>query len=315
MLPAIMPFVIAYGLCRWLYPVIEKVYKKTKIPVGCIAVAVMLLAGIIVFSGIFFFGKYLLDQIRMLFENADALIMAASEIYGRLCRFFSRLFGCDTSMIYQWFEEFAAKINDGMHLRMADFLTQKGFPLLKNIMVFLAVILISLIAAVLLIKNKKQIDNQISKSAFSMEVSEISEKVWHVAGCFLKSQVIIILVVSAICSTGLVLSGNKYGLVIGIMTGILDALPVIGSGTVLIPWVLVSFLTGAYKKGIILLIICGLCVCAREILEAKLMGNSLGINEFYMLMATFAGIGLFGIPGIILGPAGVILVIEILKQI
>ena len=139
-------------------------------------------------------------------------------------------------------------------------------------------------------------------------------RVCEVTVGFFKCQAIIILVNAVVLSIGLRFMGNTYGILIGCALAFLDALPVIGSGTVLLPWAVFSLLMEQYKNAVVLLVLYGICTIIREVLEPRLMGDKLGINEFYMLMATFMGITLFGVWGIFLGPVGMIMILEILKQ-
>lgn len=311
MLPIIAPFILAYGICRWLYPMTVFVRKKTRIPVGMTAAAIIFSAAAVLAAGVYFIGKYLIGQMIAVIKNIEYIWQAVQNLFLRICSRIGHVFKCDADMVYQWIDRFSTKIGENAHIQIVDLLTDRAVPVFKSIGVFLVIIMVAMIGAILLIKNKARIDRQIRKSDFSAEISEISEKVWAVIGCFIKSQILIIIVISAICSAGLILAKIPYSVLIGILIGMMDALPVIGSGTVLVPWAVIGLFFGKYKMSVILFIVYGLCAFTREILEARLMGNSLGINEFYMLMATFAGINLFGISGIILGPLGVILVMEI----
>ena len=81
------------------------------------------------------------------------------------------------------------------------------------------------------------------------------------------------------------------------------------------PWAIIDIFIGNYKAALILAVVYALCAALREVLEAKLMGNSMGVNEFYMLAATFIGMNLFGLWGIILGPVGLVLILELLRQL
>ena len=63
------------------------------------------------------------------------------------------------------------------------------------------------------------------------------------------------------------------------------------------------------------LVVWGLCAVTREFLEPKLMGSRFDVNPFYMIMATFIGMELFGLLGIILGPLAIVMIREILRLI
>ena len=91
----------------------------------------------------------------------------------------------------------------------------------------------------------------------------------------------------------------------------MDALPVFGVGTVLIPWGVISFLRGNAFLGIGLLVLYALCSVSRAFLEPRFLGKQIGLNPLLTLIALYAGYRLFGILGMILLPLAVIL----LKQL
>ena len=188
-------------------------------------------------------------------------------------------------------------------------------PVTKGLGTAAVVVLVSLVGAVLLMKNKKRIARQLKQSVFAREITTLTGRICQVSAGFFKCQIIIIGIIAVILSAGLALMGNDYAVLIGITVAVLDALPVIGSGTVLLPWAFFSLLDKNFSDAAVLVILYVLCTVVRELLEPRLMGEKLGINEFYMLMATFTGLALFGVSGIFLGPAGMVMIIEILKQL
>lgn len=108
----------------------------------------------------------------------------------------------------------------------------------------------------------------------------------------------------SVCSTGLYFLGNGYAVLLGVIIGLLDALPVFGTGTVLIPWALFSLVFGNWPYAVGLIVIYVSCYYLREIMEAKLMGGHMGIAPLEMLISMYIGLKLFGVAGFILGPFG-----------
>lgn len=134
-------------------------------------------------------------------------------------------------------------------------------------------------------------------------------------GTYLKAQFIILLVIALICCIGLKLLGISYGILLGILAGILDALPFIGTGIVLIPVALLQFIQGKLWQAVIVFLIYLLCMGAREVLEPRLMGRRLGIYPVILLLSIYAGVKLFGISGIIKGPFGIVLFKQLFMRI
>lgn len=106
---------------------------------------------------------------------------------------------------------------------------------------------------------------------------------------------ILLVITTLICVVGFWLMGNPYYLLVGIAVGILDALPVFGVGTVLIPWAILMLILGKWERAIWLFVIYVICYFLREILEAKLMSRKVGMTPFETLLSMYVGVQLFGI--------------------
>ena len=86
------------------------------------------------------------------------------------------------------------------------------------------------------------------------------------------------------------------------VTAAVDAVPLLGSGTVLLPWALVSFLSGAPVRAVGLLGIYATALLTRSSLEPRLLGRQLGLDPLAALMARYAGYRIWGFGGMILAP-------------
>ena len=129
-----------------------------------------------------------------------------------------------------------------------------------------------------------------------------------IGGYFL-AQFRIMFVVAAILTVGLMILGVQYGIVLGILIALLDFLPVFGTGTVLIPWAVVKLFTGeyAYAAGLVLLYITTQVV--RQIIQPKIVGDSMGLPPLMTLFLLYLGFKLKGIAGMILAvPIGLVFI-------
>ena len=123
----------------------------------------------------------------------------------------------------------------------------------------------------------------------------------------------ILLIICVLCSVVLTVAGVPGGILFGILAGVLDVLPFIGTGIVLVPLSLWQLLNGQYVKMVVCLILYGACILTRELSEPKLIGKRIGVSPVFMLLAVYAGMKLFGVGGIIKGPLALIVIMEILK--
>ena len=119
---------------------------------------------------------------------------------------------------------------------------------------------------------------------------------------WLKAQLKLSAVTYIIVAAGFLIMGVPYGLFWALPVAVVDAVPVLGTGTVLLPWALVELLQGQRLRALGLVLTYGAALLARTILEPKLVGKHLGLDPLLTLIALYAGYRLWGIPGMILAP-------------
>lgn len=105
--------------------------------------------------------------------------------------------------------------------------------------------------------------------------------------------------------SALKIMSNSYIVIIAIAIAIFDILPVAGSGGILIPWALISFITGNSSQGIGLIIMYIVITVIRQYIEPKIVGNSLGVNPLITLAGLYFGLKLFGFIGMFIVPLGI----------
>ena len=98
------------------------------------------------------------------------------------------------------------------------------------------------------------------------------------------------------------------------VTCLVDILPVLGTGTVLIPWSIVCFLQGESIRAIGLLAIYGVISLVRSILEPRFVGKQLGLDPLITLLAIYAGYRLWGLGGMLLMPILAVIAVQLALQ-
>ena len=115
-------------------------------------------------------------------------------------------------------------------------------------------------------------------------------------------------------AVGFWLLGISRSLVLAGLIAIVDAFPILGVGTVLIPWALICLLRQQTVRGIGLLAVYAVVWLSRSILEPKLVGKGLGLDPLVTLIAIYAGWKLWGIPGMLLAPILALTTTQIINQ-
>ena len=101
---------------------------------------------------------------------------------------------------------------------------------------------------------------------------------------------------------------------LSVIIAIIDLLPVLGTGTVLVPWSILSVLSNDLRLGIGVAILYIVIVLVRNFLEPKIIGMQLGVNSLFTLMAMFLGLKVLGFWGLVLFPVILIVTIQYYKD-
>ena len=169
-------------------------------------------------------------------------------------------------------------------------------------------------------KNKIMafLEQQFPKS-WIKKVYNIKREMFNVLGSYIRAQIILM----TICFFELLISFNilsflkfnlQYPLIFSIVICIIDALPILGAGAVLLPWSLISFVTGDINLGLALLIIYFLVLSVRQMLEPKLISQNLGVHPLVTLISMYSGFKFFGVIGFLIGPVVMIILKNVFSR-
>lgn len=146
----------------------------------------------------------------------------------------------------------------------------------------------------------------------AIHIKEITKNL----GGYLKAEAILILVSFFISVIGLYIlkfvgMNVGYPFLIALAIAFVDALPILGSGTVMVPWAIMSALNGDIRLGIAIIVLWVIMSIARQFLEPKIVSGKIGIHPIFTLIAMYTGFKVIGVMGMLVGP----IVLIILKSI
>lgn len=121
-------------------------------------------------------------------------------------------------------------------------------------------------------------------------------------GGWLKAQLKLCAITWGIVSVGFLLLGIPHGALWALVVAVVDAVPVLGTGTVLVPWAVVCLIKDESLRAIGLLCTYGAAMMTRTVLEPRLMGKQLGLDPLTTLIALYAGYRFWGFTGLLLTP-------------
>ena len=131
-------------------------------------------------------------------------------------------------------------------------------------------------------------------------VTNVKNRLVSALGGFMKAQFKIMFIIFVILLIGLMILRSPYALLFALLIAFLDLLPILGTGTILIPWAVISFLNGNIRQTIFLIILYVICLLARQMLQPKIIGESLGLGTLPTLVLIYVGYKLSGMKGMIL---------------
>ncbi len=169
------------------------------------------------------------------------------------------------------------------------------------------------LAVVLSLQEMDDLRWRRDQSLFRREFALIGSRIVQTGKAWFKTQGIILLIITILCILGMFVIGNPYYIMAGLGIGVLDALPLFGTGTVLLPWALFCMASGKWKRGVFLIGLYAICYLLREFLESRLMSEQVGLSPLETLAAVYVGLRLFGFWGLILGPLGLLLIEDMVE--
>ncbi|MFD1038102.1 sporulation integral membrane protein YtvI [Virgibacillus byunsanensis] len=141
---------------------------------------------------------------------------------------------------------------------------------------------------------------------FPISANRASKNVWEqlkkaILG-FFKAQLILIIISTSIIAIGLLVLQIDHAITIALLAGVVDFLPLIGTGIIFIPWIVYLFVTADYFLTISICVLYMLVVITRQLLEPRIISSSIGINPLAALICLFISYQLWGVMGIIIAP-------------
>ena len=124
---------------------------------------------------------------------------------------------------------------------------------------------------------------------------------------YLRAQFILISITTIVVIIGLLILRIKYAVVVGLLIGLVDLLPYLGTGTIMVPWIIYVFINGDTALGFGLSALYGVILIARQLIEPKVLASSIGLDPLPTLIAMVVGLNLFGFIGLIIGPVSLVI--------
>lgn len=194
---------------------------------------------------------------------------------------------------------------------MPELLTGRLADTMPSVLACLFGVFLYFISVLLFARDWERFHRMLGHLPFFAPVHRAGKRITQSLKGWVRAQFKIMFVICVQCAVGYYFLQIPAFLFWAVVTGIVDALPVFGTGTIFLPWLLVTALQGNYTFAIWLGLLYLVTWLTRELLEPKLLGDGLGLLPVCFLMSVIVGLHLFGPVGLFSGPFGVLLVKEL----
>ena len=309
-----MPFILGFIISRMASPIVTWLNKKIKVKRKALSATVMVLVVGLLILACYGISVVLYRQLVGFIDQLPQMWDDTKE---------------DISGIGVWYQSIADKlpkdirttimnVGDGIMEAVSGWVSKISSPTISavgnfamTIPGFLVGLVMTILSAYFFLDEKDYVTSLAHKlipRSFQEKWEILKQSFITAVGGYFKAQIRIELWMYLILVIGLAILDTRYTLLVALGIAILDFLPVFGTGTVLVPWAVIKLVAGDYKKAVILMVIWAGGQLLRQLIQPKIVSNSIGLQPIPTLFLLFIGWKVKGVIGMILAiPIGLIL--------
>lgn len=313
----LLPFLIGLLLAYLLQKPAEFLARKIKIKSGTLAAVLAAVCYISVMA-------LLILPVVLIVSNTDKILNFVQYIFTQLSTFFSGLNSKYSDVLLHLpqdvssaFSQFPEQLLSRAASALTTVISGAAATTVKSLPGVFFSIVITVVAGCYIAKDYKTVREFI----FSFIPKHRHETVFAAKRILftnvfklLKGYGILMLITFGVLSAGLLVLGQKNAIILAGLIALIDLLPIIGAGAVLIPWSAVLLLNGSFFLGIGIAVIYIILLILRNFLEPKIISVQIGIPPLVILIMLFFGLKLFGFIGMILSIITLMVTVNLYKQ-
>lgn len=309
-----MPFVIGWILSLLANPLVRFVEEKLKIRrKASTALVIVAVLGGISLGGYWIVVK-LMEEAYGLFISLPSIWTSLQEDFASIATNWSVVINRLPGNVIRQLEDFGGSFGQNL----SGMISELSVPTVgavgnfaKNLPSAFIGIIMCLLSAYFFVAEKEDVMQFVKEKlpeTWRDKCGLMKTTILGAIGGYFRAQFKIEIWIYLVTVVGFLLLKIPYSLLIGIGVALLDILPFFGTGFVLIPWAILKFLSGDYLFGVGLLVIWGVGQLTRQIIQPKIVGDSIGVAPIPSLFLLYAGYRFSGVMGMIAAiPIGILI--------
>lgn len=307
LLPPAVPFLLGWLLASLVLPAAKWMEKKLHIKRGIAGGILIGTASAGVGFGLWKLSVIVVTQGEKLLKNVGVWTQQAELVLNNCCQMIENYTGIHAGEARNFLLYQAGRIQEEVQNKLGSACLEYLVTAVRGIIVLAGGILVTVIFGTLIIKDMENFRKRMEEGTYTRRLAGIWRKICYAGGRYMKAQFVLMGIITVLCVAGFWILGNPYFAVAGIAVGVLDALPLIGAGTILIPWAILWLLKGEYLLAVGYLVLYLAADLTRQFLEPRILGREIGLHPAVMLIAVYGGFFLYGFAGFFLGPVTVLI--------
>ncbi len=308
--PLVAPVLVAMLFLTIFGSTLKKLQEKFHIHRQIGAILLLMLATLIAVLLIWILYSWIVGSLPVWIVRLDIWEQDVAVIVRRGCKAVGQALSMDSEHLENTILGIVQDGIDYFQTQLASGVLSYSLNSIKALGTLGGFLVTFIITSVLLAKDYDNILNgMLEREEWHIFLEVVCGIIRYIA-TFVKAQAIILSATACLAAVVLGIAGVRQGILWGIVAGIMDVLPFVGTGIILFPLALVQAFQGHYGKALACVLLYVGCIFLREILEPRLIGKRIGVSPVAVLVSLYAGIQLFGIGGIIKGPLGFVIIYQ-----
>ena len=307
------PFLFALVVAWGLNPAVRWLQRRTNGSRKVITMILVVLVFAVVAGVLFGLGWMAVDQVRSLFDNRqsllDELLSGVLGVVNSVEGWLSGLGGILPQGVITTSEDLIGTLAGWVQeLDLSGWLTQmagQAPSMVTNLSGFAVALVVFIMASYFITGDYPRLRFELTDRVPAMArdfCRSVKDIFMSAFGGYVKSQLILSAGVFLILSIGFFLMRQPYSLLLAFGLAVLDFIPIIGSGTVMVPWAVVDMILGQYSEAAALMAVWGVIALFRQFAEPKILGDQTGLSPILSLVGIYVGMKVGGVLGMVVGP-------------